>query len=30
MCTHRVQLTDAKQVDKEVVSWIEEAYDEAV
>jgi hypothetical protein len=30
MCTHRVQLTDAKQVDKEVLNWIKEAYEEAV
>jgi predicted transport protein len=29
MCTHRVQLTDVKQVDKEVLAWIREAYNEA-
>ena len=29
MCTHRVQLTDVKQVDKEVMNWIREAYHEA-
>ena len=29
MCTHRVQLTDAEQVDKEVVGWLREAYEEA-
>lgn len=29
MCTHRVQLTDVKQLDKEVLEWIKEAYDEA-
>ena len=29
MCTHRVQLTDIKQVDKELLGWIKEAYKEA-
>jgi predicted transport protein len=29
MCTHRVQLTDMKDVDKQVMDWIREAYDEA-
>lgn len=26
MCTHRVQLTDVKEVDKELLAWIKEAY----
>ena len=29
MCTHRVQLTDIKDFDKDVKSWISEAYHEA-
>ncbi len=29
MCTHRVQLTDVKQVDAELLRWIEQAYEEA-
>lgn len=29
MCTHRVQLTDIKDLDKEVLGWIKDAYDEA-
>ena len=29
MCTHRVQLTDASQVDAALIQWIKEAYDEA-
>jgi hypothetical protein len=29
MCTHRVQLTELKQLDKQVLDWIKEAYDEA-
>ena len=29
MCTHRVQLTDASQVDDEVIGWLREAYEEA-
>lgn len=29
MCTHRVQLTDVKQVDKTLIGWIKEAYTEA-
>lgn len=29
MCTHRVQLTDVSQVDKELKGWIREAYEEA-
>lgn len=29
MCTHRVQLTDAKEVDKELLDWLKEAYEKA-
>jgi predicted transport protein len=29
MCTHRVQLTELKQVDNELIGWIQEAYEEA-
>lgn len=29
MCTHRVQITDIKQVDKELIGWIKAAYQEA-
>ena len=29
MCTHRVQLTDAKQVDDELIAWLTEAYQKA-
>lgn len=29
MCTHRVQITDIKQIDKELLGWIKEAYLEA-
>ncbi|WP_339708956.1 DUF4287 domain-containing protein [uncultured Kriegella sp.] len=29
MCTHRVQLTSVEEVDKELVSWINEAYQKA-
>jgi predicted transport protein len=29
MCTHRVQLTDAKQVDNELIAWLTEAYQKA-
>lgn len=29
MCTHRVQLTDASQVDSELTTWLKEAYEEA-
>jgi predicted transport protein len=29
MCTHRVQITDTKQVNKELIGWIKEAYNEA-
>jgi hypothetical protein len=29
MCTHRVKLTDPKEVDKEIISWLKEAYDKA-
>lgn len=29
MCTHLVQLTELKQLDKQVLDWIKEAYDEA-
>lgn len=30
MCTHRVQLTDAAQVDPELKDWIKEAYEKSV
>jgi predicted transport protein len=30
MCTHRVQLTDASQVDPELKDWIKEAYEKSV
>ena len=29
MCTHRVQLTDKKEVDKELLEWLKEAYEKA-
>lgn len=29
MCTHRVQLTTIEQVDKELLTWIKEAYNQA-
>lgn len=29
MCTHRVQLTDKKEVDKELLGWLKEAYEKA-
>jgi len=29
MCTHRVQLTDVKEVDKELIGWLKEAYEKA-
>ena len=29
MCTHRVQLTDASQVDGELIDWLKEAYKKA-
>jgi hypothetical protein len=29
MCTHRVRLTSAEDVDAEVVAWLREAYDQA-
>lgn len=29
MCTHRVQLTDPKEVDKELLTWLKDAYDKA-
>lgn len=29
MCTHRVQITEASAVDKELINWIKEAYQEA-
>ena len=29
MCTHRVQLTDASQVDDELLAWVKDAYNEA-
>ena len=30
MCTHRVQLTDVKDIDDELKSWIREAYEKSV
>jgi len=30
MCTHRVKISDAKEVDKELKGWIKEAYDKSV
>lgn len=30
MCTHRVQLTDIKELDKELVGWLKEAYEKSV
>ena len=30
MCTHRVRITDVKEVDKELKGWIKEAYDKSV
>ncbi|MEP2238106.1 MAG: DUF4287 domain-containing protein [Maribacter sp.] len=29
MCTHRVQLTDIRQVDEELTDWLKEAYEKA-
>lgn len=29
MCTHRVQLTEKKEVDKELLEWLKEAYEKA-
>lgn len=29
MCTHRVQLSEVKEVDDELISWLEEAYSKA-
>ncbi|TVZ56696.1 uncharacterized protein DUF4287 [Lutibacter sp. Hel_I_33_5] len=29
MCTHRVQLTNAEQIDNELVNWLKEAYSKA-
>ncbi|MFK8008376.1 MAG: DUF5655 domain-containing protein [Saprospiraceae bacterium] len=29
MCTHRVKLTDPKEVDKELTNWLKEAYEKA-
>ncbi len=30
MCTHRVKLSDIKEIDKELKNWIKEAYDQSV
>lgn len=30
MCTHRVKISDAKEIDKELKNWIKEAYDKSV
>ena len=29
MCTHRVQITEANQVDDELIDWLKEAYEKA-
>lgn len=29
MCTHRIKISDSKEVDKEVLSWLKEAYEKA-
>jgi len=29
MCTHRVQITDASEVDSELIAWLKEAYEKA-
>lgn len=29
MCTHRVQVTDIKDIDKELLDWVKEAYEKA-
>lgn len=29
MCTHRVQITDVKEIDKELKDWLKEAYEKA-
>jgi hypothetical protein len=29
MVTHRVRITDPKQIDKEVLAWLKQAYDAA-
>jgi len=29
MCTHRVKITDSKDIDKEVIGWIKESYEKA-
>jgi Domain of unknown function (DUF5655) len=29
MVTHRVRVDDAKQVDRELIGWLKQAYDEA-
>jgi hypothetical protein len=29
MCQYKVKLTDAKEVDKELIDWIRQAYDSA-
>ena len=30
MCTHRVQLTDVKQIDEELITWLKESYVKAL
>lgn len=30
MCTHRVQLTTADQIDKELIEWLKEAYQQSI
>lgn len=29
MCTHKIKITDSKEVDKEVISWLKKAYENA-
>ena len=29
MCTHRIKISDSKDIDKEVLSWLKEAYEKA-
>ena len=29
MCTHRVKITDVKEIDNDVLAWLKEAYEKA-
>ncbi|WP_434547561.1 hypothetical protein [Parapedobacter pyrenivorans] len=29
MCTHKIALTDIKDIDQEVIGWVQAAYDHA-